>query len=186
MEIIQNDLDGVVLIKPNLFKDDRGYFFESYNSIDFNEKLNAKIDFIQDNESMSNFGTLRGFHLQLPPHSQSKLVRVTSGKVQDVVIDLRPYSEYFGNYKSYILSDENKHQLFIPKGFAHAFLVLSKSAIFNYKVDYQYTPNYDTGLIWNDADINVDWEIDKSVINLSAKDLLLPNFKNYKKKNFQL
>jgi len=181
MEVLQKDLDGVVLLKPNVFKDERGYFFESFNSNEFKKKLNLDIDFIQDNESLSKFGTLRGFHFQKLPHSQSKLVRVTKGKVQDVVIDLRPNSKYFGKHKSYILSEENKHQLFIPKEFAHAFLVLSESAIFSYKVDYPYMPNYDSGLIWDDPDINVKWELSRDTIASSSKDLILPNFKNYKK-----
>ncbi|MBT8231069.1 MAG: dTDP-4-dehydrorhamnose 3,5-epimerase [Bacteroidia bacterium] len=176
----QHDFDGVLLIKPPVFEDDRGHFMVAYNKKAFNESTNIEIDFIQDNESKSSYGTLRGLHFQTPPFAQSKLVRVSKGEVLDVIVDLRSDSKTFGQSASFILNDENKYQLFIPKGFAHGFLVLSTYAIFSYKVDALYAPDHDSGILWNDRAINIDWQIDIETILLSEKDNNLMSFESYK------
>ena len=170
--IIKNtNLDGVKLIKPKLYNDERGYFFESFNQ-KLSENLNCS--FIQSNESISKQGVIRGIHFQRPPYEQSKLVRVIKGKVQDIAVDLRPDSKTYKKYISVKLDDIDKKQLFIPKGFGHAFLTLSKEAIVSYLVDTSYQKKYDSGIRFDDKSINVDWEIDMNQVILSEKDRNLP------------
>lgn len=176
MKIFDTKFDGLHIIEPNVHNDSRGYFFESYKEEVFKNKI-GNINFIQENESFSKKGTLRGLHFQCPPFDQSKLVRCISGKVLDVVVDLRKKSKTYGNTKSIVLSGQNKLQFFIPKGFAHAFVVLSDEAIFSYKVDNIYSPGHDSGIIWNDPDLNIDWIINKKNLIISKKDLSLKSFK---------
>lgn len=180
MEITQFGIEGLLLLKPKIFGDDRGYFIESYNNKKFNELTGLDIMFVQDNESSSKRGVLRGLHFQKPPHAQSKLVRVISGEVLDVALDLRVASPTFGQYQSVLLNDLNKHQFFIPRGFAHAFIVLSEEAVFSYKVDNYYAPQSDSGIIYNDITLDIDWQINTSSILLSQKDANLRTWKEYK------
>jgi len=178
MEITKTKLDGVVILQPKVFGDDRGYFVETFNQEAFEKAIGYKVDFVQDNESKSSLGVLRGLHYQLPPFSQSKLVRVIEGSVLDVAVDVRKGSPTFGQYVAVELSGENKKQLFVPRGFAHGFLVTSETAIFAYKVDNYYAPEYDRGIIYNDTDIGIDWQLDIDVLLLSDKDRNLPHLKN--------
>ena len=174
MEVIRTAIDGVVIIEPRIFRDTRGYFFESYMQREFDEKV-RQVNFIQDNESKSSYGVLRGLHFQRPPFAQSKLVRVIKGAVLDVAVDLRRNSPTFGKYVAVKLSEDNKRQLFIPQGFAHGFHVLSKEAIFTYKVDNPYTPSAERGIRYDDPDLAVDWEISpEEKLILSDKDLKAP------------
>lgn len=179
MKFIKTTIPEVVTIEPKIFEDDRRYFFESFSQ-DLFEKEIGKINFVQDNESKSTYGALRGLHYQLPPFAQSKLVRVVEGKVLDIAIDIRKGSPNFGKYASAELSSENKKQMFIPRGFAHAFLTLSDTAIFQYKVDNFYSKESEGGIIWNDKTIDVDWIIDEEDIILSEKDKKLPELENAK------
>ena len=169
MKIVNTEIKDVLLIKPSVYNDSRGYFFESYNK-KILSKYDFNFDFVQDNESKSSFGVLRGIHFQNAPFEQSKLVRVIKGKIQDVAIDLRPTSVTYKKYVSVILDDKNKDQLFIPKGFGHAFLTLSDTAIISYKVDNIYNKDADAGIKYNDSSININWELDKHQIILSKKD----------------
>lgn len=169
MEILHTEFKGLFIIKPKVFKDTRGYFMESFREDLFTDKI-GNIRFVQENESVSTFGVLRGLHYQLPPFAQSKLVRVVKGKVQDIAVDLRYGSDTFGKYFSIQISEENKLQLFIPKGFAHGFLVLSDEAVFQYKCDNYYAPDYETDLRWNDKHIKIIWELNPNDIVLSEKD----------------
>ena len=178
MNLIKTMIDGLVLLKPNVFKDHRGYFFESYNQKKINKLFN-NVNFVQDNESESSKGVLRGLHFQNPPYSQSKLVRCINGAVLDVVLDLRKSSRTYGMFETNLLSEENKNQLFIPKGFAHGFIVLSESAIFSYKVDNYYNADSESGIIWDDIDLNINWRINKEEIILSEKDINLQSFKSF-------
>ena len=175
MNLIKTKLDGLVVLKPTVFKDIRGYFMESYNQKNIN-KLLGNVNFVQDNESESSRGVLRGLHFQKPPYTQAKLVRCLKGSVLDVVLDLRKDSKTYGIFENISLTEENKKQLFIPKGFAHGFIVLSKSAIFSYKVDNYYNPDSESGVLWSDLDLNIDWKINKNEIILSEKDKNLPTF----------
>lgn len=177
MQFIKTELEGCMIIEPKVFGDDRGYFFESFNQKQFEENV-GKVDFVQDNESRSSRGVLRGLHFQLPPYNQAKLVRCIEGEVLDVAVDLRKESVTFGQHVAVILSDENKRQLFVPRGFAHGFVVLSRSAIFSYKVDNWYAPDHDSGIVWNDPDIGIDWQIDEDSILLSGKDKTLKRLKD--------
>lgn len=178
MEIVKTSIDGLVIIKPKVIEDERGYFMESFKesfiTVNFPE-----IKFIQDNESKSSYGVLRGLHFQKPPFEQTKLVRVIEGEVLDVAVDLRKNSPTFGKWESVILSGENKKQFFIPKGFAHGFVVLSPSAIFSYKVDCVYSKLHDSGIRYDDTSLNIDWLIDKNSIKLSDKDLILKSMEEY-------
>ena len=176
MEFIEQSIPEVVLIKPKVFGDDRGYFVETFRQDKFEQAVGYKVDFCQDNESRSTKGVLRGLHFQKPPHAQSKLVRVIEGEVLDVAVDIRKGSPTYGQYVSALLSAENKHQLFVPRGFAHGFVVLSETAIFAYKVDHYYAPESDAGLAFDDAQIAVDWGIDKALLKLSDKDTKQPSF----------
>ena len=177
MKIEETKFKDLFIIKPYIFEDNRGYFMESFKKSFFDKKL-PKINFIQENESKSSYGVLRGFHFQIPPFEQSKLVRCINGEILDVVVDMRKNSLTFGKYFSVLLSDQNKFQLFIPKGFAHAFLVLSKEAIFSYKVDNYYSPDHDSGFIWNDKSINVNWNFKLDDVVVSKKDQNLSSFKD--------
>ena len=173
MKVIKTKLEGVVIIEPQVFFDDRGYFFESFSQQRFNEQV-APITFVQDNESKSSYGVLRGLHFQKPPFAQSKLVRVVKGKVLDVAVDLRKGSPTFGQYESVVLSEENKRKFFIPQGFAHGFAVLSEEAIFQYKCDNYYAPQSEGSVRWNDPTIAIDWQLPEKDIILSAKDEKAP------------
>jgi len=177
MKISKTFIEDLLIIEPPLFKDDRGFFYESYNKKNLDKII--KIAFVQDNESKSNKGVVRGLHFQLPPFEQAKLVRCVSGKILDVAVDLRINSKTFGKFLSVELSSENNFQLFVPKGFAHGFQVLSETAIVNYKVDEYYNPDSESGLIWNDKDLSIDWNLDLKPI-LSKKDLKLISFKELK------
>ena len=172
IKIINSNIEEVKVIEPTVFKDIRGYFFESYNQEKWTE-LGLGVKFIQDNESKSDFGVLRGIHFQKPPYEQSKLVRVIKGKIQDIAVDLRPLSKTYKKYFSIILDDENKKQLFIPKGFGHAFLTLSNESIVSYKVDAYYNPKFDSGIKFDDSEINISWELNNDKIIQSTKDTKL-------------
>ena len=169
MHIIETDLDGVVIVEPQIFGDRRGYFFESFSLREFAEAVRP-IRFVQDNESKSSYGVLRGLHFQKPPHAQSKLVRVISGTVLDVAVDIRRGSPTFGRHVAVELSGENRRQLFIPRGFAHGFVVLSEEAVFQYKCDNYYAPQSEGAIAWNDPQIGIDWRIDPANVILSEKD----------------
>ena len=175
MKINKTFIEDLLIIEPQLFKDERGFFYESYNK----NNLDINIVFVQDNESKSYKGVIRGLHFQAPPFEQTKLVRCVSGNILDVAVDLRTNSKTYGKSFSIELSSENNKQLFIPKGFAHGFQVLSEIAIVNYKVDNYYNPKSDSGLIWNDKDLSIDWNLDLKP-NLSVKDLKLISFKDLK------
>ena len=177
MKINKTFIEDLLIIEPQLFKDERGFFYESYNKNNLDKVIN--IVFVQDNESKSNRGVIRGLHFQAPPFEQTKLVRCISGNILDVAVDLRTNSKTYGKSFSIELSSENNKQLFVPKGFAHGFLVLSEDAIVNYKVDNFYNPKYDSGIIWNDKDLSIDWNLDLKPI-LSKKDLKLISFKELK------
>jgi len=174
--IVKLPLEGLLLIEPKLFGDARGYFFESYSERDLAETLGG-IRFVQDNESKSRYGVLRGLHFQKAPYAQSKLIRVVSGAVLDVAVDLREGSPTFGQYHGEILSGENHRQLFIPKGFAHGYSVLSEEAVFQYKCDEYYHPEAEGGIAWNDPDLGIDWQLPEGDILLSDKDRRHPALK---------
>tara|TARA_B100000767_G_scaffold18677_1_gene17159 strand:- start:319 stop:855 length:537 start_codon:yes stop_codon:yes gene_type:complete len=175
MKINKTFIENLLIIEPQLFKDERGFFYESYNK----NNLDINIVFIQDNESKSYKGVIRGLHFQVPPFDQTKLVRCVSGNILDVAVDLRTKSKTYGKSFSIELSSENNKQLFVPKGFAHGFQVLSNEAIVNYKVDEYYNQGSDSGIIWNDKDLSIDWNSDLKP-NLSLKDLKLTSFKELK------
>ena len=177
MEYIETAIKGVYIIEPRVFNDARGYFFEAWKQAEFNEKV-GPVNFIQDNESKSSKGVLRGLHYQKGDASQAKLVRVIKGKVLDVAVDIRQSSPTFGKHVMVELSDENKRQFFIPRGFAHGFLVLSDEAIFTYKVDNPYAPQSDAGIRWNDPELNIQWPISAEKVITSEKDLLQPLMKD--------
>jgi dTDP-4-dehydrorhamnose 3,5-epimerase len=176
MKFIKSTITGVYIIEPSVFGDNRGYFLESFNLEKFEEKV-SKINFIQDNESKSSRGVLRGLHFQKPPYDQAKLVRCIEGRVMDVAVDIRKGSPTYGKHVAIELSGDNKKQLFVPRGFAHGFSVLSETAIFAYKVDNTYAPEYDFGIRWNDEDLNIDWGLTEEEVKLSAKDKNLTFFK---------
>lgn len=170
MEYIKTAIDGVWILEPKVFGDHRGYFFESWRQQDFDSHIGRHVEFVQDNESKSTRGVLRGLHYQKGEFSQAKLVRVIRGSVLDVAVDIRKSSLTFGKYVAVELSEDNHRQLFIPRGFAHGFLVMSDTAVFTYKVDNQYAPQAEAGIRWDDADIGIEWPIDPSEIILSEKD----------------
>ena len=178
MKVLSTALAEVVILEPTLFNDARGYFFESYLQRDFDMKVRP-IHFIQDNESRSSYGVLRGLHFQIPPHAQSKLVRVIDGAVLDVAVDIRRGSPTFGLYVAVELSAQNHRQLFIPRGFAHGFSVLTDKAIVQYKCDNYYAPQSEGAIAWNDPDLNIDWRIPKDKIILSEKDKIHPILKEH-------
>ena len=158
MKVIGTEIEGVFILEPRVFGDDRGYFFESFSLKHFEEKV-SKTVFVQDNESKSKYGVLRGLHYQLPPYTQAKLVRVVKGRVLDVAVDIRKGSPTFGKYVAVELSEENKLQFFLPKGFAHGFAVLSEEAIFQYKCDEYYAPDYEGAICYDDPDLGIDWRL---------------------------
>lgn len=169
MNIIETNIEGVIIIEPRLFEDERGYFFESFNQKEFQEKV-CKTTFIQDNESKSSYGVIRGLHFQKPPFAQSKLVRVVKGSVLGVAVDIRKGSPTFGQHVAVELTEDNHRQFFIPRGFAHGFSVLSKEVIFQYKCDNFYAPQSEGAIAWDDPDLGIDWQISIDEILLSEKD----------------
>ena len=179
MEIIKTKIEGPVIIEPRIFKDNRGYFFESFSQREFEEKV-LKTTFVQDNESKSSYGVLRGLHFQLPPFTQSKLVRVIKGAVLDVAVDIRIGSPTYGKYVFAELTEDNFRQFFVPRGFAHGFSVLTEEVVFQYKCDNFYAPQSEGSLAWNDQDINIDWKLPFDKIIVSEKDKLQPTLKELK------
>ena len=177
MEYLETKIKGVFIIEPKVFQDARGYFMEAWKQAEFDEHVGPTV-FIQDNESKSSYGVLRGLHYQKGDASQAKLVRVIKGKVLDVAVDIRKSSPTFGQHVMVELSEENKRQFFIPRGFAHGFLVLSDEAIFTYKVDNPYAPQCDAGIRWNDPDLGIEWPIDPAKVLTSEKDLKQPLLKD--------
>lgn len=169
MEVIKTDIEGVVIIEPRIFTDARGYFFESFSQREFEEKV-CKTQFVQDNESKSSYGVLRGLHFQKPPYAQSKLVRVIKGAVLDVAVDIRRSSPTYGKHVAVELTAENHRQLFIPRGFAHGFSVLSEEVVFQYKCDNYYAPQCEGAVAWDDADLSIDWRLPVEAVLLSEKD----------------
>ena len=178
MKFTRLDIPDVILCEPQVFGDDRGYFAETFRQDKLNAFLGFNINFCQDNESKSSFGVLRGLHYQLAPHAQSKLVRVIQGSVLDVAVDIRKGSPTFGQHVAVVLTAKNKKQLLVPRGFAHGFIVLSKEAIFAYKVDNYYSPECDRGIAFDDATLAIDWQLKTSDLQLSTKDLKQPLFKD--------
>lgn len=169
MNVITTDLIGVYVLEPKKYSDSRGYFMESYNKQLLKEYI-GDINFVQDNESKSSYGVVRGLHFQKPPYAQAKLVRVVQGKVLDVIVDIRKGSPTFGQHFSIELSAENHRQLFVPRGFAHGFSVLSDEVIFQYKCDNYYQPSSEGAVLWNDSELNIDWRVNNDHIVLSDKD----------------
>ena len=178
MEVIKTDIEGVVIIEPRVLKDARGYFFESFSQREFEEKV-RKINFVQDNESMSSYGVMRGLHFQRPPFAQSKLVRCVKGAVLDVAVDIRKGSPTYGQHVAVKLTEDNHRQFFIPRGFAHGFAVLSDVAVFQYKCDNQYAPQADGGIPILDSELGIDWHIPLDNAILSEKDTLHPCLSNF-------
>jgi len=180
LKITPQSIPDVVLIEPTVHGDNRGYFMEAFRQDLFEEAVGCQVNFIQDNESKSTKGVLRGLHYQLPPYAQAKLLRVTEGSVLDVAVDIRKSSTTFGQYVTAELTAENKHQLFVPHGFAHGFVVLSDSATFVYKVDNYYAPKHDRGIAFNDNDLDIDWQLPLETLQLSDKDKTHPTLSNAK------
>ncbi|OBQ54927.1 dTDP-4-dehydrorhamnose 3,5-epimerase [Tamlana sp. s12] len=178
MIVKETKLKECFLLEPKVFGDDRGYFLESYNQNAFNELTGLDVQFVQDNESFSTRGVLRGLHFQRGEHAQAKLVRVIQGSVLDIAVDLRKDSDTFGEYIAVELNSDNKKQLFVPRGFAHGFVVLSETALFSYKCDNFYNKASEGGIIYNDNTLNIDWKIEASELIISEKDVILPNFEN--------
>ena len=176
MKFVKTKIPDLLIIEPDVISDERGYFFESFRKEEF-EKEVGKINFVQENESKSGRGVLRGLHFQRPPFTQAKLVRVVCGEVLDLALDIRTDSPTFGKHISVILSEQNKRQFFIPRGFAHGFVVLSETAVFSYKVDNYYARDYDDGIFFNDSDLDIDWKISENLIKLSEKDKQMKLFK---------
>ncbi len=176
MEFIKTEFEGLWIIKPKVFGDERGYFFESYNEIEFNKYL-PKLNFVQDNQSLSNKGVLRGLHFQTSPFSQGKLIRVISGSVRDIALDIRPESKTFGKHFNFILSAGDKSMLYIPPGFAHGFLTLVDNTIFSYKCTEFYNKDAEKSILWNDPELAINWDIEHPI--LSEKDKFGISFKNY-------
>lgn len=170
MEVIKTDIEGLVIIEPKVFKDARGYFFESFSQREFEEKV-RKVNFVQDNESMSSYGVMRGLHFQRPPYTQSKLVRCVKGSVLDVAVDIRKGSPTYGKHVAVLLTEDNHRQFFVPRGFAHGFAVLSETAVFQYKCDNFYAPQADGGINIKDESLGIDWQIPVENAVLSEKDL---------------
>ena len=175
MKFTIQPIPGVILIEPTLYGDNRGYFLETHRQDLLEEALGYKVNFVQDNESKSSKGVLRGLHYQIPPYSQAKLVRVIEGSVLDIVVDIRKSSPTFGKHVAIVLTAENKHQIFIPQGFAHGFIVLSDSATFSYKVDNYYSPEHEQGIVFDDKNLAINWRIPLKDIELSNKDKSLPS-----------
>ena len=180
MKFSRAEISDVIMIEPKVFSDERGYFFESFKQNELNEFLGYDVNFCQDNESKSTYGVLRGLHYQEPPFSQAKLVRVTQGSVLDVAVDIRQDSPTFGKHIAIELNEENKKQLFIPRGFAHGFVVLSENAVFSYKVDNYYNREFDRGIAFDDPALEINWKLKKSDIKISDKDIYQPSFDDIK------
>lgn len=178
MEVIKTAIDGVVIIEPKIFKDSRGYFFESFSQREFEEKV-RKVNFVQDNESMSSYGVMRGLHFQRPPFTQSKLVRCVKGAVLDVAVDIRKGSPTYGQHVAVELTEDNHRQFFVPRGFAHGFAVLSETAVFQYKCDNFYHPEADGGISITDTTLGIDWRIPVDKAKLSEKDTLHKVLKDF-------
>ncbi len=178
MDVVKSNIEGVVILEPRIFADDRGYFYESFSDREFTQKV-CQTTFVQDNQSKSSYGVLRGLHFQKAPYAQSKLVRVVKGKVLDVAVDIRKGSPTYGKYVAVELSEENHRQLFIPRGFAHGFVVLSEEVIFQYKCDNFYDKSSEGAIMWNDPDLGIDWGISQGDIILSEKDSVNPLFKDF-------
>lgn len=181
MNFIETKLKGCFILEPKIFTDERGYFMESFNENTFQNGIGQHVHFVQDNQSFSSKGVLRGLHYQTGEHAQSKLVRVLHGEVLDVAVDIRPDSPTYGQYEAVILSAEKQNQFFVPKGFAHGFLVLSDTATFFYKCDNFYNKESEGGIIYNDPNINIDWQFEIDKLIISEKDQVLPNLANAKK-----
>ena len=181
MIFTETKLKGCFIIEPKIIKDERGYFMESFNEKTFQNGINQEVRFVQDNQSFSSRGVLRGLHYQTGEHAQAKLVRVLQGEVLDVAVDIRPESETYGQHVTILLSGENQKQFFIPRGFAHGFLVLSETATFFYKCDNFYNKESEGGVIYNDSEINIDWQFDLNNVLVSDKDQQLPKLKKKKK-----
>lgn len=181
MKVTATKLEGCFIIEPNVIKDDRGYFMESFNEQRFAQETGNQVHFVQDNQSFSSKGVLRGLHYQAGEHAQAKLVRVMQGEVLDVAVDVRPGSATYGEYVAVTLTAENNRQLFVPRGFAHGFLVLSDTATFFYKCDNFYDKESEGGIIYNDKSINIDWAMPEDNLLISDKDKVLPNLENSKK-----
>jgi dTDP-4-dehydrorhamnose 3,5-epimerase len=177
MIIRETGIEGLVVIEPHVFRDQRGYFFESFSEMEFAEKV-APVHFVQDNESRSSYGVVRGLHFQRPPFEQAKLVRVVRGRVRDVAVDLRKGSPTFGKSFAVELSEDNHLQMFIPRGFAHGFCALTDDVVFQYKCDGYYAPGSEGALIWNDPDLGIDWGIPEEDAKLSDKDRMHPRLKD--------
>lgn len=178
MEVIRTEIEGVVIIEPRIFRDERGYFYESFSAKEFAEKVSPDTVFVQDNQSCSSYGVVRGLHFQKPPHAQAKLVRVIEGRVLDVAVDIRKGSPTYGKHVAVELTGENHRQLFIPRGFAHGFAVLSPTALFQYKCDSFYAPQSEGAVIWNDPALGIEWGIPAEDIILSEKDKRHPLLKD--------
>ncbi len=178
MEVIKTDIEGVVIVEPRIFADDRGYFYESFSDREFTEKV-CNTTFVQDNQSKSSYGVLRGLHFQMSPHAQSKLVRVIKGRVLDVAVDIRTGSPTYGKHVAVELTEDNHRQLFIPRGFAHGFVVLSEEVIFQYKCDNFYSKESEGAIMWNDPDLGIEWGIDEKDAVLSEKDKHNSLFKDF-------
>lgn len=181
MNFITSKLEGCFVIEPKIIRDERGYFMESFNEMAFQNRIGQKLYFVQDNQSFSSKGVLRGLHYQIGEHAQAKLVRVIYGEVLDVAVDIRPDSSTYGQFEAVVLSGENQKQFFIPRGFAHGFLVLSETATFFYKCDNFYNKESEGGIIFNDKTIGIDWNFDESDLLISEKDQILPTLENAKK-----
>lgn len=179
MKFKETSIEGLVILEPQIFSDSRGYFYESYNARDFEAATGRKVNFVQDNQAFSHYGVLRGLHFQLPPHTQAKLVSVVRGKVLDVAVDLRKGSPTYGRYEAVELSGDNNLKLFIPGGFAHGYLVLSRTALFQYKCDSFYAPKAEGGLAWDDPDIGIEWPLAPEELILSPKDLRHGQLKDF-------
>ena len=179
MKVIQTEIDGVIIIEPRVFGDARGYFFESYSARDFREATGVDGNFVQDNESRSRYGVVRGLHFQKPPFAQSKLVRVVEGRVLDVAVDIRKGSPTYGKHVSVELSADNKLQFFLPKGMAHGFAVLSETAVFQYKCDEYYHPEAEGAIAWDDPTLAIDWHVNTAEALLSDKDRCHPMFNDF-------
>lgn len=177
MNVIRTEIEGLVILEPRVFEDRRGYFFESFSEREFAEAV-GPVHFVQDNESKSSYGVLRGLHFQKPPYAQAKLVRVVKGCVLDVAVDLRKGSPTYGKYEAVELSEKNRRQLFIPRGFAHGFCVLSDEVIFQYKCDNYYSPQSEGAVRWDDPDLSIDWRIPAEDVVLSEKDRAHPALKD--------
>jgi dTDP-4-dehydrorhamnose 3,5-epimerase len=177
MRVISTDMEGLVILEPEVYSDHRGYFFEAFSEKEFAEKV-APVHFVQDNESRSSYGVVRGLHFQKPPYEQAKLVRVVKGRAMDVAVDLRKDSPTYGKSFSVELTEDNHRQVFIPRGFAHGFSALSDEVVFQYKCDGYYAPESEGALIWNDPDLGIDWGIPDEDVRLSEKDKLHPRLKD--------